>query len=300
VEVGVGYLCKNYHIIFFKNMSNLSVNIAECIWLGENIIAIYKKNDPQLRPLTGTIGIYERIAEFIQQFIKSLGDLTDFENELSESYFKSELSKKGLFTEKVSSVSRYYANAVSSNVLRKLLFDAPKSEKDNIVFKEDFIFACYVFLKTDRMLVLDILKEKSEQQIGVKDTDGKAIGKTIDPYSLRISEILKKSDKTIDPFKKENYFMFVPLNSSNELDEKKPLLSFEGNRVIINRDNIDPSNNTITGKEQAEITKINDQWVIVNKSDLKTTYFQINRSLIINDGDIIVVGDRRFMFKIKK
>lgn len=72
---------------------------------------------------------------------------------------------------------------------------------------------------------------------------------------------------------------------------------YSGRSVVLNRANTDPSNNTITSKVQAELVRENDGWYIVDKSDLQTTFVHAGRKTKLEDGDIVILGNRRFVFK---
>jgi len=73
-------------------------------------------------------------------------------------------------------------------------------------------------------------------------------------------------------------------------------LSFSGDEIILNRENTDPENITITSKEQAILVYENKRWYIQDRSELKTTYIQAAEKVEINPGDIILLGDRQFEF----
>ncbi|MDR2680418.1 MAG: zinc ribbon domain-containing protein [Tannerella sp.] len=83
-------------------------------------------------------------------------------------------------------------------------------------------------------------------------------------------------------------------------DEKEPVtpasLPFSGEEIILNRANTEPDNVTITSKEQAVLTCENKRWYIEDRSELKTTYLYVSGKTEIKPGDIIVLGDRRFVF----
>lgn len=74
---------------------------------------------------------------------------------------------------------------------------------------------------------------------------------------------------------------------------------YEGASIILNRDNTEPDNRTITSKEQAELTCEDGKWYVLNKSELGSTYLECNRKIEIQPGDVIVMGDRRFKFEPK-
>ena len=90
-------------------------------------------------------------------------------------------------------------------------------------------------------------------------------------------------------------FTIKPLPFQNEQVQYQPI-TFSGNNVILNRQNTDPNNNTITSKEQAVIIHKKDGWYIDNRSAGKTTYIQVTRETKLKPGDIIVMGNRAFEF----
>lgn len=74
---------------------------------------------------------------------------------------------------------------------------------------------------------------------------------------------------------------------------------YEGASIILTRDNTEANNRTITSKEQAELICEDGKWYVLNKSELSSTYLEANRKLEIQQGDVIVMGDRRFKFEIE-
>ena len=70
-----------------------------------------------------------------------------------------------------------------------------------------------------------------------------------------------------------------------------------GKSIILNRENTEVSNRTITSKEQAEIVFEDGHWYLLDRSELRTTFIQANRKIEIIPDDIIVLGDRRFKFE---
>ncbi len=72
---------------------------------------------------------------------------------------------------------------------------------------------------------------------------------------------------------------------------------FEGEVVALRRSNLDKENYTISSQEHATIESIDNRWFISNKSSLKTTYIQVNSMTEIRDGDVILIGDRMFIFR---
>ena len=66
---------------------------------------------------------------------------------------------------------------------------------------------------------------------------------------------------------------------------------------ILNRENTEQDNRTITSKEQAELICEDGKWYVLNRSELGSTYLEANRKLALEPGDVIVLGDRRFKFE---
>lgn len=78
-----------------------------------------------------------------------------------------------------------------------------------------------------------------------------------------------------------------------------PPMEFSGEEVILNRDNLDPGNNTITSRRQARITCEDGKWCIENLSDQSTTLIRVDRKTPLKDGDVIIMGNRMFCFRSK-
>ncbi|MBO7476833.1 MAG: FHA domain-containing protein [Salinivirgaceae bacterium] len=92
-----------------------------------------------------------------------------------------------------------------------------------------------------------------------------------------------------------NTFTLKPIPFQNEQVQYQPI-TFTGDSVVLNRQNTESTNNTITSKEQAVIVHKNDGWYIDNHSAGKTTYIQVTHEMKINPGDIIILGNRAFEF----
>lgn len=73
-------------------------------------------------------------------------------------------------------------------------------------------------------------------------------------------------------------------------------LSFTQPSVELNRDNLDPGNPSITGKVQAELSFDNGAWQLKDKSELQTTFILVSAQTPLKDGDVILLGDRKFIF----
>lgn len=86
-----------------------------------------------------------------------------------------------------------------------------------------------------------------------------------------------------------------PLAWENEHAEHNAL-SFSGEHIALNRANTDPNNQTITSKTQAELNFENGAWYICDRSSQQTTYIHAGRKTELKNGDIIILGNRRFKF----
>lgn len=74
-------------------------------------------------------------------------------------------------------------------------------------------------------------------------------------------------------------------------------ISYSGDMISLNRTNTDPNNNTITSKEQAILIHEHDAWYIEDRSEQHTTLIRVGKKTRLENGDIIVLGNRMFEFK---
>ncbi|MCM1036126.1 MAG: FHA domain-containing protein [Bacteroides sp.] len=74
---------------------------------------------------------------------------------------------------------------------------------------------------------------------------------------------------------------------------------YAGPSVVLSRANTDAANNTITSREQALLLYEDGRWYIENRSDMHTTLLRVDRRLPLEDGDVIVLGNRMFKFGVK-
>lgn len=75
-------------------------------------------------------------------------------------------------------------------------------------------------------------------------------------------------------------------------------IKYEGETTILNRNNTEKNNNTITLKEQAVVKWEDGKWTIEDKSNMKTTFVQAARPVELKPGDIVLLGDRLFKFDV--
>jgi hypothetical protein len=101
---------------------------------------------------------------------------------------------------------------------------------------------------------------------------------------------------TIDPYrKKETKNCFLKLIERTD-EKNKVVIKVEGSPVSLNRDNLEPENKSITGKEQASLEFKNGFWYLTDKSELGTTFIRVKDPCALKEGDIILFGDRKFEF----
>lgn len=93
----------------------------------------------------------------------------------------------------------------------------------------------------------------------------------------------------------EPSFVLKPIKRSNERHDFDDL-EFEGKTVSLNRDNTEENNASITSREQAVITNVDGHWFIEDRSEQKTTFVQAAKRIELNDGDLILLGNRLFEF----
>ncbi len=104
--------------------------------------------------------------------------------------------------------------------------------------------------------------------------------------------------KTIRPIRKSEggeCFSMTPISESNGEPEGKPIV-YRGGSIILNRDNTDPQNATITSLNQANIIFENGKWNIEDKSEFKTTFVQSIYPIELHDGDLVLLGNQLFRF----
>jgi predicted component of type VI protein secretion system len=82
-------------------------------------------------------------------------------------------------------------------------------------------------------------------------------------------------------------------------DKGKTTLDFEGEEVSLNRDNLDANNKSISGGQHAKIEYENGQWYIKDQSSNGFTFIQVRDRMPIQSGDMIIMGNKLFVFKEK-
>ena len=127
---------------------------------------------------------------------------------------------------------------------------------------------------------------------------GEPVGEAVAAPAKGAKKVAQNHNATVNPWAKPNagrVFKLEPVAWDGE--NSAPAIQFTGESIELNRDNTDPTNNTITSKVQAEIVCENGIWSLEDKSAQGTTFIQAKRKIEIKDGDVIMLGNRKFIFK---
>jgi len=106
----------------------------------------------------------------------------------------------------------------------------------------------------------------------------------------------KNISGTISPWDKPKYSKCFLKPIAREGEKEFQEIEFSGDEIELNRDNLEKDNMTITRKVQAVLKNIDGKWYIVDKSSLQTTFKLISEPVELKNGDIILMGDRKFEF----
>lgn len=107
---------------------------------------------------------------------------------------------------------------------------------------------------------------------------------TVNPWI----QVAPKSQCTLTPIQQDT-------------DEAAPkTISFKGEQHILNRANLDEENYTITSKVQAELTCEDGVWYIQDGSQQQTTFVHAGNKTPLKDGDVVLMGNRQFVFHTDK
>ena len=93
----------------------------------------------------------------------------------------------------------------------------------------------------------------------------------------------------------------VNFNLSLVSDDGERLFTtnYVGEEVVLNRDNTEKDNATITSQKQATVKYVDGEWMIVDNSEMKSTFVQASHPIKLNHGDYILLGDRIFRFELE-
>lgn len=110
--------------------------------------------------------------------------------------------------------------------------------------------------------------------------------------TIPVSKISQNFKGTIDPFSRKGFSLRPVING----EPATTCLDFSGTTEL-NRENTIKDNMTITSKIQAEIKLENGEWFLIDKSQQKTTFLRADGLTKLKKGDIILLGDTKFIFE---
>lgn len=84
-----------------------------------------------------------------------------------------------------------------------------------------------------------------------------------------------------------------------ESGEKGKEIDFTEAHIDLNRENLEPDNLSITSKIQATLDFKDGTWFISDKSAQQTTFIKVNDNTPLKDGDVILMGNCKFLFTQK-
>ena len=93
-----------------------------------------------------------------------------------------------------------------------------------------------------------------------------------------------------------NYCKLTPMPSAPNEKHLPKEVELKGDYNELNRGNLDPDNFTISQNLQAILTCKNGKWYIKDQSHYKTTYVLASEEMPLKNGDVILMGSRRFVF----
>jgi hypothetical protein len=113
---------------------------------------------------------------------------------------------------------------------------------------------------------------------------------TIDPYRVKAA-----------PEPPPPSCWLLPVTKAGEKPNEAPqpvALTYEAQNIDLNRDTLEPGNTSITGKVQAQLSFKDGTWQLKDQSELQTTFLQVSTETTLKEGDIILFGDRKFIFSL--
>lgn len=109
----------------------------------------------------------------------------------------------------------------------------------------------------------------------------------------RVAVNVKQTMRPVRKGEKNNVFALIPISEETGMPEGEAL-NYEGENIVLSRDNTDPQNKTITSHEQAVVTFENGKWFIEDHSEYKTTFVQAARKTELQKGDLILLGTQLY------
>ncbi len=275
-------------------MYNITILRDEVAFLREAIAKKYceaTKEDARefLQKITGSIKYYESIGDMMREEVQDVKKVSDYAATITEGPFKITL-KKWLQTRDEERNRRLgeLSLSLSANVLRKLIFYGVQQSEQT--FKDAFVLACYIYIGVDRNEWMAGKKPLVSDVQAPRNFD--ATAGTLPPF--RTDQAGRQ--ETVSPYRDKIKCTLVAIDDKERPTDEILHMEFNGKPLILNRDNLGPDNNTITSQVQAMLHYKEGKWELENGSRYKTTYIQVIKPATIQKGDILVFGNKRFLF----
>ena len=132
--------------------------------------------------------------------------------------------------------------------------------------------------------------KKTERFVSPSQSEGYVSKKTVNIY---------QQPPKPRPVEELPHFTLEPIKRDDEMMFNLEKLAFDTAEVVLNRQNTDPENSSITSCQQAIMSFEDGKWYIEDRSSFKTTFIRVTKKTELQEGDIIVLGDRAFKFSKK-
>jgi len=135
------------------------------------------------------------------------------------------------------------------------------------------------------------LPDDEEVEVFVKNSEDSEPLPALDSNKtvMNIWELEDSDDSLIDEPDEASFSLIT--------DKGKRTVNFSGDFNELNRSSLDPENNSISEQGHIKISKQGDSWMIENTAESGFTFVQLKGSTEVEDGDIIIVGNKHFIFK---
>lgn len=119
------------------------------------------------------------------------------------------------------------------------------------------------------------------------------------PPMHRNRPVDKSSSQTVRrvvPDAKSCYLVAVSPDDDKELRT----IDVKGDNILLDRSILDPANNSISRSGHASIYQKSGKWFLDNRTAMKTTFIRVDQPIELSEGDMLLMGDSLFKFKMGK
>lgn len=188
----------------------------------------------------------------------------------------------------------------------------PKAEMENVDFKATMRDASVVAMVSANSNLSSSSQSKSASvnvKQTVRDIDVADLNKMVDTRAtLRAdannneNSIAVNKEKGIPIIEKlvpivEDNIGNSRLIAMDDIDGNGRQIEMAKPYMVLCRSNVEPDNMLIAEKDHAVIENEGDQWYVNSAGDLGNTYICINRKMQLEDGDILIIGNKRYLFR---